>query len=173
MLPETKKMTPERVNFPTTWQTVIYRNYRRVPSENIASVLKCTIEDVEREAARLGLRTGECDPAWLARGYITIFRNNWFILTYEQLMTLLGFDAERFEFVLMNEDFLWVKLCTKKPECEAPVYTALTKQQIEEPKRWRRSFRSTTRPSVKCLTSSQILPIPSRSILWRRAEIRA
>lgn len=132
MLPEIAKMTPERVNFPTPWQTVIYRNYRRVPSENIAKVLGCTIEDVEREAARLGLRTGECDPAWLQRGYITIFRNNWFILTYEQLMTLLDFDAHRFEFALMNEDFLWVKLCWKKPECEAPVYAPLTDGQIEE-----------------------------------------
>ncbi len=132
MLPKIIKMTSEKVNFPTVWQTVIYRNYRRVPSENIAKVIGCTIEDVEREAARLGLRTGECDPAWLQRGYITIFRNNWFILTYEQLMTLLDFDAHRFEFSLMNEDFLWVKLCRNKPECEAPIYTALTKKQVEQ-----------------------------------------
>ncbi len=130
MLPEIIKMTPERQNFPTLWQTVIFRNYRRVPAENIAKVLGCTSADVEREAARLGLRTGECDPVWLERGYITIIRNNWFILTYEQLADLLGFTMERLEFAIMKEDFLWVKLCNKKPECEPVAYSALTDAQI-------------------------------------------
>ena len=37
MLPAVNpQMTPERVNFPTKWQAVIFRNYRMVPTENIA-----------------------------------------------------------------------------------------------------------------------------------------
>lgn len=132
MLPEIVKMTSERVNFPTPWQTVIFRNYRRVPSENIAQVLECTAEDIEREAARLGLRMGVYDENWLARGYITIIRNNWFILPYEQLANLLGFTLERLEFVIMKEDFLWVKLCHKKPECEPVKYMPLTAEQVQE-----------------------------------------
>lgn len=130
MLPEIKKIKLERENFPTRWQTVIYRNYRRVPSENIAKVLSCTASDVEREAARLGLRTGNYDPAWLERGYITIIRDNWYWLTYEQLADLLSFTMERLEFILFKEDFLIVKLGRFKPECEAPKYSPLTDEQI-------------------------------------------
>ena len=71
MLPEIKNINVERNNFPTKWQTVIFRNYRMAPDKNIAKILGCTVSDVACEAARMGLRTGDTDPAWLERGYIT------------------------------------------------------------------------------------------------------
>lgn len=130
MLPEIKATTPEKKNFPQLWQTVIFRNYRMAPSENIAKVLGCTIDDVEREAARLGLRTGAADPKWLTRGYITIIRNNWNVLPYEQIMTLVGMAEERFDFVINKEDFLWFKLGKYKTQCDEVKYSPLTDEEI-------------------------------------------
>ncbi|MBQ8552428.1 MAG: hypothetical protein IJ428_07050 [Clostridia bacterium] len=132
MLPEIKKVTPERNNFPTRWQTVIFRNYRMAPTANIAKVLGCTSAEVEREALRMGLRAGTIDPAWLTKGYITIIRNNWHLLPYEQLCTLIGFTPERLEFAIEKDDFLGVKLGRMKPECETVKYSPLTDSELSQ-----------------------------------------
>ncbi len=129
------EMTPERNNLPTRWQTVIFRNYRMVPAERIAMVLECTVEDVEREAARLGLRTGEADPIWEKRGHITVIRNNWYLLPYDQLMTLIGYTEEKLDFVLAKDDFLFVKLGMAKPVCEKVTYSPLTDEELLETER--------------------------------------
>lgn len=126
------QLTGERLNFPVRWQAVIFRNYRIVPNDRIAKILDCTAEDVEREAVRLGLRSGAADPDWLSRGFINIIRNNWYLLPYEQLLVLLDYTQERLEFILKNEDFLDVKLGGKKPVCERAVYAPLTRAQIAE-----------------------------------------
>ena len=132
MLPAIKNVTVERNNFPTKWQTVVFRNYRMTPSENIAKVLGCTADDVEREAVRMGLRKGDTDPAWIERGYITVIRNNWMLLPYSQLMELTGFDGQKLDFIIANEDFLFVKLGNFKYECEEVKYTPLTEKEIAE-----------------------------------------
>ncbi len=132
MLPEIKNVNVERNNFPTKWQTVIFRNYRMAPDKNIAKILGCTVSDVACEAARMGLRTGDTDPAWLERGYITLIRNNWMLLPYDQLMELIEFDEARLDFTIANEDFLWVKLGSLKYECEEVKYSPLTENQIAE-----------------------------------------
>ncbi len=131
MLPNTEPRTLERQNFPTAWQTVIFRNFRMAPNENIAKILSCTPEDVEREALRMGLRAGETDPNWLTRGYITIIRNNWLLLPYDQIQTLVAMDDERFDFVINKEDFLWYKLGKTKPEREPIYYSPLTEAEIK------------------------------------------
>lgn len=129
MLPEIRNVTPQRLNFPAPWQAVLFRNYRMVPAENIAAVLGCDTNTVHREAARLGLSQKEYDPDWLTRGYITIIRSNWYLLPYEQLLTLLNFSKERLDFVLEKDDFLWVKLGHYKPDCPVVRYAPLTEEQ--------------------------------------------
>ena len=129
MLPEIRKIIPLLEQFPTAWQTVIFRNYRMVPTEHIARVLDCTVEDIQREAARLGLRAGEHDSRWMTEGYITLIRNNWYLLPYEQLLELLQWDEARLEFVLTKEDFLDTKLGKFKPACEKVTYAPLTAEQ--------------------------------------------
>ncbi len=124
--------TLERLNFPTKWQAVIFRNYRTVPNDRIANILGCTASDIEREAARLGLRNGDADPNWLKRGFINIIRNNWFLIPYEQITALLDYTEEHLEFVLKNEDFLDIKLGNKKPVCEKVTYSPLTAEQLAE-----------------------------------------
>ena len=122
---------PENV-FPTKWQTVIFRNYGLVSLDKIAKVLSCDEQTLQQEAERLGLQGVEYDKNWEARGYITIIRNNWFLLCYEQLMELLGITEEKLVFYLEKEDFLAVKLGNFKPECERLQYAPLTKEETEK-----------------------------------------
>lgn len=128
MLPKTKKVKMRKNYFPTKWQTVIFRNYGLVSIEKIAATIECDVSTVSREAARLGLsRVSEKETsAWEKRGYITIVRNNWYLLPYEQLLTLLAIDERRLEFILTNDDFLSVKLGDFKPICPKVVYRPLT-----------------------------------------------
>ncbi len=127
-----ENLTPERLNFPTKWQAVIFRNYRVVPNDRIAKALGCEENVVVREAKRLGLREGDANPDWLDRGFINIIRNNWFLIPYEQLIILLDYTLERLEFILKNEDFLGVKLGRSKPHCDTVLYTPLTEKEIAE-----------------------------------------
>ena len=51
MLPEINpEMTQQRLNFPTKWQAVIFRNYRVAPTENIAKVLGLDVSQVNVKA---------------------------------------------------------------------------------------------------------------------------
>ena len=95
MLPEIKKVKMPSLTLPTAWQTVIFRNFGYVKTERIAEVLGCDALTVNSEAARLGLRDFGYADDFEKSGYITIIRNNWFLLPYDQLMTLLGIDEKR------------------------------------------------------------------------------
>lgn len=129
------EMTQQRLNFPTKWQAVIFRNYRVAPAENIAKVLACTVEDVEREAARLGLIPGTADPIWITRGFINIIRSNWYLLPYEQIADMASMTIEKLDFIVAKEDFLFVKLGNTKPECETVKYSPLSDEEIAETER--------------------------------------
>ncbi len=135
MLPLVEKVKlPEKV-FPTTWQTVIFRNYGFISTEKIAKTLSCSEETVRLEAERLGLVGVEYDSAWEERGYITLIRNNWYLLPYNQLLTLLGISEERLQFMLEKEDFLWVKLGEFKPECPEVRYASLSEEEKAQTKK--------------------------------------
>jgi hypothetical protein len=66
----------------------------------------------------MGLRTKPTLTAdQLRRIYITVIRQNWHLLPEEQIIQLLGWSRQRFEFTLKEDDFLSVKL-GPKPLCE-------------------------------------------------------
>ena len=130
MLPPIRQVIPQLESFPTHWQTMLFRNYRMVPADRIARVLNCSEEQVHTEALRMGLRRGEADPRWLTEGYITLIRNNWYLIPYEQLLDLLQWDEARLEFSLTKDDFLDTKLGKMKPACERAVYQPLSEEQI-------------------------------------------
>ena len=138
LLPIKKVPLPQEV-FPRSWQTVIFRNYGLVSTDKIAKTLECDVQIVEGEAKRMGLpdarsgKQGVCyDGRWEKRGFITLIRNNWYLLPYEQLKTLLDYDDDRLEFVLFKEDFLDVKLGNFKPECPKVTYQPLTEAEKEQ-----------------------------------------
>ena len=129
MLPIIEKVPLQKEIFPQKWQTVVFRNYGLVSDEKLAKTIGISVPMLKAEAQRLGL-TASYNPVWEKRGYITLIRNNWYILPYSQLMTLLGYDEARLEFVLTNEDFLRVKLGEVKPYCEEVYYTPLIDEEI-------------------------------------------
>ena len=103
-------------NFPTKWQTVIFRNYGMFSDSRIAKVLSCDEDTVRREACRLGISNTPYLPEWEKKGYLTAYRNNWFLLPKDQLIELLGISEDKYEFTLKEEDFLGIKLGEFKPE---------------------------------------------------------
>jgi len=119
-------------NFPTKWQAVIFRNYGLLANERIAEVLGCDAETVKLEAERLGIANTPYQPEWEKSGYITIYRNNWFLLPKEQLVKLLGISEDKYEFILKEEDFLGIKLGDFKPECAPVRYYPLSDEQIAQ-----------------------------------------
>lgn len=129
MLPPVEKVKMQDLVFPAKWQTVLFRNYAYVSAGRLAAVLQCGAEDIVREAARMGLPEIPHDGRWTEKGYITLIRNNWYLLPYRQLCALLDCDESRLAFWLKEEDFLSVKLGGFKPQCEEVRYFPLDETQ--------------------------------------------
>ena len=115
--------------FPELWQEAIFMNYGKVKTDNIAFVLKTTVETVEKEADRLGIGMLKYDPVWREKGYISLIRNNWHVLSLTQIAQLLNLEMPALERILRDDDFLIVKLGEMKPLCQNVVYKPLTKEQ--------------------------------------------
>ena len=135
MIAPIKRMTLPENNFPTVWQTVIFRNYGFVETERIAKTLQTDVATIDAEAKRLGISKFNTITDFDDNGYITIIRNNWFLLPYDQLCTLTGFSMDKLEFVLKEEDFLWVKLAHFKPQCKPVKYKPLSQTAIRKTER--------------------------------------
>jgi hypothetical protein len=110
-------------HFPDRLHAFIWRNWEMVSLERMAEVLGTTAEKVRQMGESMGLPAHRTPPAeYQQRGYITLIRRNWHLLPYEQLLQLLGWDAEKLAFTLREDDFLWVKLGNLKPACSTLRY---------------------------------------------------
>ncbi len=119
--------------FPTRWQAVVWRNWGYVPVEKIAKALGTSSENIREAAEVLGLNPAETvNPAWGKRGFLTIIRENWHLCTYEQILILLNISDEELAFILKEDDFMWIKLGGMKPMVDAPKYTALTDEELQQ-----------------------------------------
>lgn len=128
-MPEERAAAKVAHDFPTDWQAVIFRNYGMIGEGRIAAAIGATEETVRREAQRLGLEKIVYRPVWREKGYITVIRNNWNLLSYRQLLLLLDATPEWLAFTLKEDDFLDVKLGDFKPVVAEPVYAPLTEEQ--------------------------------------------
>ena len=118
--------------FPTLFQCFIYRNHEMITASLAARVLATDEATVIAHAEAMGLTgfaTPEAEATWRTRGYITLIRANWHLLTYEQLCTLLDWDADYLAFILHEDDFLDVKLGKKKPSVNTLTVTELTPEE--------------------------------------------
>lgn len=137
-LPPLKDMSLPTPHFPAPFQCVIFRNWGMAPISRIASVISATEAQVIDSAAEMGLAYTEADTSWLEKGYITLIRMNWHLLTYEQLCVLLGWSMEKLSVTLREDDFLDVKLGNFKPEVPDVRFRALStseKQRTAEIRR--------------------------------------
>lgn len=134
---------PATPHFPTRQQAVIWRNWEMVPPERLARVLGTGRAEVLALARAMGLRTPPriCRD-WLTSGYCTIIRDNWHLLPYAQLLALLGWTAERLEYTLREDDFLWIKLGRSKPAVEPVYHVPLTADERARTRQLRADFRA-------------------------------
>lgn len=132
MLPEVKHIKQLDVFTPQRWQTFILRNWGMVSVDKLAKILKTNPETIKREASRLGLKDVCYNPMWATNGYITLIKNNWHLLPYNQLVDLLEMTEEKLDFTLREDDFLNIKLGYFKPYCEELVYSDLTCSEMVE-----------------------------------------
>ncbi len=118
-------------HFPAAFQAVVWRNWGMVPVERLAHILGTSTENILKTADDLGLRVPPVlNKRWLARGYITIIKNNWHLLTYEQLLELLDWSPEQLAYALKEDDFLYHKVGLLKPKPESVQFRPLEPEEI-------------------------------------------
>jgi hypothetical protein len=110
-------------HFPSRLYEFIWRNWELANADRIAKVLRTTVGVVLELGASLGLpKKPRLTDDQLARLYITVIRQNWHLLTEEQIVELLGWTRPRLQFTLKEDDFLDVKLGMRKPRCSELLY---------------------------------------------------
>lgn len=166
MLPAVRKIEPLPYFTPCKWQTVLLRNFGLVDRAVLARVLGTTEEIIVREAERLGIGRIPFDERWMQRGYITIIKNNWHLLPYEQLIDLLGMDADRLDYLLKEDDFLGEKLGSFKPYVDKVVYTELSETEKTDTERVaaliRKAFVSDYAKPFRFYSDETLLPEKDR-----------
>jgi hypothetical protein len=106
-------------HFPDRLHAFVWRNWQLVPARRMAEVVGASVKDI----VRLGRSMGLSGPPRITveqqrRAALSIIKRNWHLLSYEQLLQLLGWTAEEMAFSLREDDFLFVKLGNLKPQCE-------------------------------------------------------
>ncbi len=96
--------------------------------KKIAEILNTTEENIRTAARDMGLPDTDPGEVWLKKGYITIIRRMWHILSYKQLTQLLETDRQTLAFTLKEEDFLDIKL-SDKPDCPDLTWQELTEDE--------------------------------------------
>ena len=118
-------------HFPTLFQAFLWRNWGRVPLNRLAKVLSASEDNVLTSASKLGLPSIPVNEEWLSDGYLTLIRQNWHLLPYEQLLILLDWTPEKLLAVLHEEDFLWIKMGSSKPDCPTVRWHELAPGEIK------------------------------------------
>lgn len=115
----------EAPHMPSRLHTFVWRNWESVNLDRMAATVGATPEQIAEIGQSMGLPKHQpITKDQLARSYISIIRRNWHLLPYDQLLTLLGWDADQLNYALKEDDFLWHKLGSLKPQCAPLKYAA-------------------------------------------------
>lgn len=116
--PEEGPPALEFPHFPTRAHAFIWRNWPLVDAERLAETLGADEAAVREAALSMGLPEQSPIPeSQFKRISITVIRRNWHLLPYDQLLTLLDFSEAELAYSLREDDFLWIKLGSHKPQC--------------------------------------------------------
>ncbi len=120
------------MHFPNSVLCFIFRNWNMIPVEKMDALLRAPAGSALQCAKWMGLEaySPELCATWRTRGYITLLRQNWHLLPYRQILELLDIDAEELAFLLKEDDFLWHKLGSTKPEASPLVWQEFNAQEI-------------------------------------------
>jgi hypothetical protein len=119
-------------HFPDRLHAFVWRNWPLVPVGRMAAVVGARQEDILRMGQAMGLG----DPPRITRdqqrrSYITVIRRNWHLLSYEQLLDLLEWTPDEMAYALREDDFLFIKLGSLKPQCEPLKYESPDQKALE------------------------------------------
>lgn len=108
--------------FPDALHQFVWRNWELAQLDRMAEVVGGKPEQLRAIGESMGLGPKpELSPDQLRRIYISAIRQNWYLLPNEQIIQLLGWTPERFEFTLKEDDFLAIKL-GPKVDCAKVAY---------------------------------------------------
>jgi hypothetical protein len=152
-LPAGRAPEPVPVNhFPDFLHAVVWRNWDVIDAGKLAQVLRASVEEITDFAYSLGLPPQRrIEPLELRRNYMTILHRNWHLLPYEQLCELLDWDADRMQFALNEDDFMYVKFGGYKPNCP-PVF-------FQKPNEGRRAEVAKIREVIHEEMGGKLLPV--------------
>ena len=131
-------------HFPTSHQALVFRLWEMVSAKRIASVIQTSEENVCRAASEMGLGEQKNLDEWMSRGYISILKQVWNLLPYEQIFKLLDIDEERLSYILKEDDYLGSKL-GKKCECEHVLYRELSETEKKQTEKIRKTVCESVR----------------------------
>ena len=143
-------------HFPDRLHAFVWRNWPLVPIERLARVIDATPDQVRSLARSMGLpKQKPISSDQQKRSALTIIRRNWHLLPYQQLLLLLDWSPAQLAFALKEDDFLYIKLGSLKPKCEALRYikpdAAATKRAGEIATVVRREFPGGVQPGPEPL----------------------
>lgn len=129
-------------HFPTRLHQYVWRNWELANLDRMAAVLHTDAGKLRRIGESMGLPSKpQLSEDQLRRIYITTIRQNWHLLPNDQLIELLGWTREKFEFTLKEDDFLDVKL-GPKPQCEPVTYSEPSQADSRRAAQMRRLMKS-------------------------------
>ena len=121
---ETKEPFNLALHFPDRLHTFVWRNWESVSVDTMAKVLDTSPQAVREISQAMGLpKQPAISDQFLKRGYISLIRRNWHLISREQMLILLGWSAEKLAFTIREDDFLWVKLGGENSGTEPLQYT--------------------------------------------------
>ena len=129
----------------TNWQKIILINYGVIDNFRIAKVLNTTEEIIQKEANLLGIDSFIFNSDFLKKGFVTIIRNNYNLMSNQDICVLLNINEDQFNRLLKDYDFLDIKLGAK-PIIDDYHYHSLNKEQIKETQKVRDYFRNIIKP---------------------------
>ncbi len=119
--------------FPNSLCLFVYRNWGMISPSVIAKTIEADTCDIIKLASDMGLAENpDISDEWLIKGYITLIRQNWHLITYDQLCLLLGWDIEKLAYILKEDDFLDIKLGGIKPDVPKLIWKPLTDEEYEK-----------------------------------------
>lgn len=131
VLPEVSDIPALSIDyFPTPWQAALFRCWGLADENRLARALGATRAQLRAAAGELGLDASRrADPLWSSRGYLTLIRGTWQLLSFEQTLTLLNLTDAQLAALLKEDDFLWHKLGQFKPRTPDCRYRPLTEAE--------------------------------------------
>lgn len=131
VLPEVSDIPALSIDyFPTPWQAALFRCWGLADENRLARALGATRAQLRAAAGELGLNASrQADPLWSSRGYLTLIRGTWQLLSFEQTLTLLNLTGAQLAALLKEDDFLWHKLGQFKPRTPDCRYRPLTEAE--------------------------------------------